>query len=99
MYIRLLNFQTNGNKKAEVTAIMDNIMPKIRSQKGCTDCKFIMHESDDRYALLVFWESKEQADAAAQIIGPQLLPALNKIATETVVHRLYEVYQPESVLA
>jgi hypothetical protein len=94
----MLNFQTNGNKKAEAITIMDNLIPKIRSQKGCKDCLFIMHESDDHYALLVFWESKEMAENAAQIIGPQMLPALNRISKETVVPRLYEVYQPETVV-
>ena len=98
MYIRLLSFQTNGNKKTEVATIMDDIMPKIRSQNGCKDCKFMMHESDDHYAPLVFWESKKQADTAAEIIGPQLLPALNRITKENLIHRLYEEYQPEAVL-
>jgi hypothetical protein len=94
MYIRLLNFETVGNHKAELTAIMDNIIPKIKSL-GATDCKFMMHESDNHYALIVYWESKEKADAAAQVIGPQLIPALNKFTTENVIHRLYEVYEPE----
>jgi hypothetical protein len=98
MYIRMLNFQTNGNNKDEVTTIMDNIIPKIRSKKGCQDCIFITHESDDHYALLVFWESKEQADAAADIIGPQLIPALNRISKEAIIPRLYEVHQPEMVI-
>jgi hypothetical protein len=99
MYIRILNFQTDGNKKAEAIAIMDNLMPKIKAQRGCRDCLFIMHESDDRYALLVFWESREDADNAAPIIGPQMIPALNKISKEAVVPRLYEVYQSETVVA
>ena len=58
----------------------------------------MMHESDDHYAPLVFWESKKQADTAAEIIGPQLLPALNRITKENLIHRLYEEYQPEAVL-
>ena len=99
MYVRLLNFETDGNKKAEAITIMDSLVPKIRSQKGCKDCLFIMHESDNHYALLVFWDSKENADKAANIIGPQMLPALNRISTEIVVPRLYEVYQSKTVIA
>jgi hypothetical protein len=93
MYIRMLNFQTDGDKKAELITIMKTIIPKIRAKKGCEDCKFITHDSDNRYALLVFWDSKENADGAADIIGPQLLPALNNIAKEPVMPRLYEVSQ------
>ena len=92
MFIRILNFQIRENKKAEVVTIMDNMVPKIRSLKGCKDCMFVMNESDDHYALLVFWNSMEVANAAANFIGPQLLPALNRISKETVFPRLYEVY-------
>ena len=97
MYIRMLNFQTTGNKKTETIAIMDNIIPIIKSQKGCKDCMFLMLENESRYAFLVFWESREHADAAAPVIGPQLIPALYRISKEPVVPRLYEVYQPEPV--
>ena len=98
MFIRMLNFQIQENKKADLITIMDDMVPKIRSLKGCKDCMFVMHESDDHYALLVFWNSREDAEAAASFIGPQLLPALNRISKETVSPRLYEVYQPASVL-
>ena len=98
MFIRMLNFQIQENKKADVVMIMDSMIPKIRSLRGCKDCMFTMDETDDHYALLVFWDSKENANAAAGFIGPQLLPALNKISKENVFPRLYEVYQPASVL-
>src|SRR3569832_821923 len=99
MYIRLLYFKAKANQKNDLLSIMDDIMPKIKKQPGCKDCKFIMHDGEGRYALLVFWETKEQADASALIIGPQLLPALDKIANETVAPLLFEVYEPESVLS
>jgi hypothetical protein len=89
----MLNFQTIGNKKAEATMIMDTMMPIIKSQKGCKECMF-MHDNDGSYALLVFWETKENADAAAGVIGPNMLPALNKISMEPVTPLLFEVYQP-----
>jgi len=98
MFIRMLNFQIQENKKPDVVTIMDSMIPKIRSLRGCKDCIFIMHETDHHYALLVFWDSKENANAAAGFIGPHLLPALNKILKENVFPRLYEVYQPASVL-
>jgi hypothetical protein len=98
MFIRMLNFQIQENKKADLITIMDNVVPKIRSLNGCKDCLFVMHESDDHYALLVFWNSRADADAAANFVGPQLLPALNRISKETVSPRLYEVYQTASVL-
>ena len=98
MYIRMLNFETTAGQKAEVIGIMEEIIPKIKAM-GCKDCMLIMHESDNHYALLVFWESQQQADAAAPVIGPQLIPRVNRIAKQPVVPRLYEVYQPKLVEA
>jgi hypothetical protein len=89
----MIYFTTGGDKKAEAMQIMDTMIPFIKSQKGCTDCLFLMHDGDGRYASLVFWDSKENADAAAGIIGPKLIPALNKIATEPVSPVLFQVYQ------
>ena len=97
MYIRILNFQTKENKKAEALDIVNSIIPKIKSLKGCRDCLFLMHESDNDYGLLAFWETKADADAAIGVIGPQLIPALNRISTEPVVPHLFEVYQPALV--
>jgi hypothetical protein len=94
MFIRILNFETSGNKKTEILTVMDTIIPFIRSQKGCTDCLFVM-DDDNRYALLVFWDSKENADGAAGIIGPRMLPSLNKFSKEPISPILYEVYQQE----
>jgi hypothetical protein len=98
MFIRMLNFQIEENKKSDLAVIMDQMIPNIRSLKGCKDCMFIMHESDDHYALLVWWNSRDDAEAAAAFIGPQLIPALNRISKENISPRLYEVYQPEPVL-
>jgi len=97
MYVRMLNFQTAAGNKAEALEIMDTMIPVINSQKGCRDCMFIMHDEDGRYALLVMWETKENADAAAGVIGSRILPALNKISKNPVSPLLYEVYRPKSL--
>ena len=98
MYIRMLNFETTANKRVEVIGIMEETIPKIKAM-GCKACMLIMHESDNHYALLVSWDSKEQADAAASIIGPKLIPTLKRISKEAVVPRLYEVYEAKLVEA
>jgi len=99
MFTRMIHFQTQGDKKAEALGIMDTLLPKIRQQKGCKDCMFLMHDQDHQYVLLVFWESKEAADNAAGVIGPLMKPALNKISTEPVQPLLYEVYRPMTMEA
>jgi hypothetical protein len=98
MYIRVLSFQTNGEKKTEATAIINHIIPKIRAMEGYKDCLFLTDGNENRYVFLVFWQTKENADTAAPVIGPMLIPALNKISTEPVVPRLYEVYEFEEAM-
>jgi len=92
MYIRLIAFETNGDKKNETTQIMNRMLPKIKMQPGCKGCDFLMHEVDGRYALLVYWETKEHAETAAPIFGPEMIPSLNGISTKPVEPVLYKVY-------
>jgi hypothetical protein len=98
MYIRMIVFQTNGNKKDEATKIMDRMLPKIGKQPGCKGCDFLVHEKDGRYALLVYWETEQHAETAAPIIGPEMTPSLNRISTKPVDPILYKVYLPSGYI-
>jgi hypothetical protein len=42
--------------------------------------------------MVIFWDTKENADAAKAAIGPELLPMLHAISTEPVNIKLYEAY-------
>ena len=92
MVIRMLNFEADPQHKAAALEAIDNILPKIKSLDGCENVMFLTHE-DQKYSLLVFWNSREQAEAAAGTIGPQLLPVLGKFAKGPVTPVLYDVYQ------
>jgi hypothetical protein len=52
-----------------------------------------MSQEDQKFGLLGFWTSREHADAALGVIGPQLLPVLGKLAKGPVTPVLYEVHQ------
>ena len=92
MVIRMLNFEADPQYKAEAVEAIGNILPKIKSLDGCENALFLTHE-DRKFSLLVFWKSREHAEAAAGIIGPQLLPVLGKIAKGPVTPVLYEVHE------
>jgi len=92
MFIRMIAFEADRPRQEEATQLMDQMLPKIRQLPGCKESQFIMHETDGHYALLVFWETKEAADAAAGVIGPMMIPSLNRIANKPVEPRLYKVY-------
>jgi hypothetical protein len=93
MYVRMLSYESEPKHKADVLKVIDKIVPQIKALDGCKDAMFITHD-ETRGALLVFWDTKEHAEAAAGIIGPQLLPVIGKIAKNPVMPLLYEVYEP-----
>jgi quinol monooxygenase YgiN len=97
MYIRLVNFKLKPGNKSEVMKIADEFVPAIKSQKGCADCRFIMDEETSEYGFVVLWKTKQDADAASDIIGPRLIPKINKISVEPVKIHLYQAYEPVMV--
>lgn len=94
MYIRLVTFKASPGKKSELIMIADKFVPLIKSQKGNDGCKFIIDDESGEYGMVIKWDTKEHADAAKAIVGPQLMPILNEIAGKPVDVKLYEVYEP-----
>lgn len=93
MFIRLVNFRVDPDKKVDMLNIADEMMAEIKERKGCMDCNFIMKDDSGEYGLVVFWESQEDADASVKVIGPKYLPKINDIAKEPATVKLYEVYE------
>ncbi len=88
----MLNFEVDPQQKAEVLDAVGTILPKIKSIDGCEKIMLLTHE-DQKFGLLGFWTSREHADAALSIIGPQLLPVVSKLAKGPVAPVLYDVHQ------
>ena len=92
MYIRLVQFNLGPRNEAAAKELADTCLPKIRAQKGCQSVVMIMDDEAGDYGLVIHWHTEADANAAAQVIGPQLMPAIAKIATAEASVRLYEVY-------
>ena len=69
-------------------------MPKIREQKGCERCEFFADDEEGDYGLVVIWRSMEDADNAASVIGPIMMPALAKAGASASI-RIFETYEPK----
>ncbi len=52
---------------------------------------FFGDDTDGQYGLFVLWDSQESADAAADVIAPQLMSHLKGKVTEEPSRRLYSV--------
>ena len=93
MYIRLVTFKAAPGKKSEVTSIADKFIPLIKAKLGNKGCQFLMGEETDEYGMVIFWDTKENAEAAKAAIGPELIPMLHAMATEPLNIKLYEAYE------
>jgi hypothetical protein len=93
MNLRLVQFNLGPGRRSEAEAIADKVVPNIRKRPGCVRCEFFADPDSGDYGLVVLWESKEAAEAAASVIGPILMPLL-KEAHISQSPRLFEVYEP-----
>ena len=96
MNLRLVQFSLGPGKRSEAKAIADKIVPSIRSQPGCERAEFFADYDAGDYGLVVLWKSKEQANAAATVIGPMMTAALAQAKGTGDSRRLFEVYDPKS---
>ena len=92
MFIRLVQFNLGPQNEAAAKELADAFLPKIRAQEGCQSVVMIMDNEAGDYGLVIHWRSEAEAKAAAQVIGPQLMPAIAEIATAEASVRLFEVY-------
>jgi len=72
MYARLVRFSFGPGKHAEAQAIADDLAPMIASRPGCEGVTVFGDDSDGEYGIFVLWSSEDDANAAAQVIRPQL---------------------------
>lgn len=72
MYARLVRFALGAGRHAVAQAIADDLTPMIAVQPGCGGVTVFGDEGDGEYGIFVLWDSREQADSAAQVIRPVL---------------------------
>ena len=65
MYVRLVRFKFGPGKRAAAQALADNLVPAIHEQAGCQSVAVFGDDQDGEYGLLVRWDTREHADAAA----------------------------------
>ncbi|MGH6738618.1 MAG: putative quinol monooxygenase, partial [Bradyrhizobium sp.] len=81
MNLRLVQFSLGPGKRAVAESIADKIVPAIRARPGCERCVFFADNDAGDYGLIVLWESAHAAEAAAAVIGPIFMPALQAAGT------------------
>jgi hypothetical protein len=92
MNLRLVQF--NFPERSNAEALASEIVPAIRSQPGCERCAFFADYETGDYGLVVLWQSKEAAEAAAAVISPMLMRGIEKGNGTVQSRRLFEVFEP-----
>lgn len=95
MNLRLVQFSLGSGQGNTAKRIADKVVPAIRAQQGCDRCEFFADNETGDYGLIVLWTSKQAADAAAEVIGPVLRPALAAAKASPNI-RLFDVYDPQA---
>ena len=93
MYVRLVRFAFGPAKHPAAEELARTLVPAINDQKGCSGVTFFGDATDGEYGLVVLWGSQEDADAAAQVIGPILQQSLAGNVQGPPDIRLFEVIE------
>ena len=96
MFVRLVRFAFGPGKHSTAEELAQTLVPAISALTGCNGATFFGDATDGEYGLFVLWESKEDADAAASVIGPRLQQGLAGNVQRPPDIRLFEVIEPEA---
>ncbi len=94
MYVRITTFKLGSGKREEALELATNIDPVLRSQKGFKQMYFFGDDETGEYGGMVLWDTKEDGQAAFNVVFPQVQQALQGRAQEPPKTGLYEVVEP-----
>ncbi|MFC4770199.1 hypothetical protein ACFO8Q_23260 [Effusibacillus consociatus] len=87
-------FTLGPNKRFLAEMIADRCNGMVRKLKGFNNIIYLMDDAAGEYGALTLWESKEDAEAAIQIVYPRVRRTLDDYVQVTPDIRLFEVYEP-----
>ena len=96
MYAQLVIITLGPGTRSAAEKLADQFAPALRTLKGFKGVTFLGDETVGEYGSLSLWESKEDAEAAGAVIGPQLEQAVSGIAKAPPTRRFFEVYEPKA---
>ena len=95
MYASLVMLTLGPGTRSTGDKLADQFAPALKTLKGFKRVTFFGDEAVGEYGSLSLWESKEDVEAAAAVIGPQLEQAVSGIVKGPPTRRFFEVYEPK----
>ncbi len=95
MYALLMTFKTAPGKLAAVEKLADQAYAQSKGMKGFRSEVYLFDTVNNEYGSLSIWETKEDMEAAVNMIAPKLREAHQPLVIEPPIRRIYEVYEPK----
>jgi len=96
MYAQLFMLTLGPGTRSAGEKLADQFAPVLRTLKGFKGVTFFGDYTVGEYASLSIWESKEDVEAAAAVLGPKVEQAVSGIAKAPPTRRFFEVYEPKA---
>jgi len=94
MYANWVTFNLGPGKREQATEMVKKFRPALEALKGFEGVTFLGNEETGEYGSLITWQTKEDADAAFQVVFPQLQEAVKGRVKEPPRRVLFEVIKP-----
>ncbi|MFP5115343.1 hypothetical protein ACSU64_23615 [Bacillaceae bacterium C204] len=101
-YARLVQFKLGNGQRATAEGITNEFDKISRTLAGFRGNVYFYDDAVSEYRALNYWDTKEDAVRANQLLFPKLLGKLNDLTDEPPTYKFFEVYDPNeggSVLA
>jgi heme-degrading monooxygenase HmoA len=100
MSIRLNMFSVGSGKRSEVEQLADRFAPIFRAQRGFKSVTFFEADAAaGEYRSFSLWDTREDAEAAAAALMPQLQQAMGGaglLVRGIPIRRIGEVFEPKA---
>ncbi len=96
MYAQLSMITLGPGMLSTAEKLADQFAPVLKAQKGFKKVTFFGDDAKGDYGSFSLWESKEDAEAEAEAVRPQLEQAVSGIAKAPPTRRFFEVYEPKA---
>ena len=95
MYAQLMMLKLGEGMRSTAENIADEALPTLKALKGFKGITFFGDVEVGEYGSFSLWESKEDAQSAAAVMGPKVEQAVKGIAKAPPTRRFYEVHEPK----
>ncbi|MCM3164147.1 hypothetical protein KDJ21_024635 [Metabacillus litoralis] len=93
-YARLIHYKLGTNQRQaaeELTKKFDKISRNLYGFRGNV---YFFDDPNGEYKALNYWDTKELAEKAHEVLFPQLENELKNLTTEKPRYRIFEVFDP-----